>query len=89
VEELSKDMATHISKYESCLQRYATRSVPSTDPEDDNDTSMAAGSRDRALQIAALLGQLDPDVQRRAAEKQNGNNGDDEYDPWANINLRR
>ena len=81
-------MATHISKYESCLQRYATRSVPSTDPKDD-DTSMAAGSRDRALQIVALLGQLDPEVQRQAAEKQNGNNNDDEYDPWANINLRR
>jgi hypothetical protein len=101
VEELCKDMATHVSRYEACLHQYATRSIPTSAPGNDKQqksktkgkgsfppSSVTAGARDRALQIVALLGQLDPELQRQAAKENQGNNGE-EYDPWANINLRR
>jgi predicted amidophosphoribosyltransferase len=82
VEELSQDMATHISKYDACLEHYARRSIQSS-----------SSTRDRALQIVALLGRLDPEVQQEAAKKKKTNvlddGGEDEYDPWANIKIRR
>jgi hypothetical protein len=104
VDELSKDMATHVSTYEACLHQYAERSIPGAPPPSSGrgmgKTSKAksrkapptvtAGARDRALQIVALLGQLDPQVQRQAAEdRQNSSGDDEEYDPFAGINLRR
>mmetsp|Transcript_25398 Transcript_25398/g.69987 ORF Transcript_25398/g.69987 Transcript_25398/m.69987 type:complete len:338 (+) Transcript_25398:185-1198(+) len=78
VETLSRDMATHVSNYEACFEQYAGRSI---------EPSMASGTRDRALQIVALLGGLDPEVQTKALEE-DGNGGDD-YDPWANMQLYR
>ncbi len=94
VEALSKDMATHVSKYEACLYHYAQRSISTTSETTTNQstssgqTPVAAGARDRALQIVALLGQLDPEAERKAAMN-NKNGRDEEYDPWASINLRR
>jgi len=89
VETLSRDMATHVSNYEACFAQYAERSI---------EPSMASGTRDRALQIVALLGRLDPELQKKV-EQQSGNgggggggggdDGDDEYDPWANMQLYR
>ena len=78
VESLSRDMATHVSSYEACFEKYADRTI---------ETSMAAGTRDRALQIVALLGRLDPEIQKNEAS--NGDDGSDEYDPWANMQLYR
>lgn len=78
VEILSLDMATHVSNYDACFEQYADRSIEPT---------MASGTRDRALQIVALLGRLDPEVQTKAREEDGGN--DDGYDPWANMQLYR
>jgi len=80
VETLSRDMATHVSNYDACFNNYADRTI---------ETSMAAGTRDRALQIVALLGRLDPEVQKAARGGGQGNGDDDEYDPWANMQLYR
>lgn len=77
VEILSKDMATHVSNYEACFSKYADRTIEAT---------MSAGTRDRALQIVALLGRLDPEVQNKEAE---ASGDDDNYDPWANMQLYR
>jgi hypothetical protein len=81
VEELSKDMATHVSNYEECLNSYTERA---------NDEELSPAGRDRALQIVSLLGRLDREKQSEAAAAASSGDGDDdEYDPWANINLRR
>jgi hypothetical protein len=78
VETLSKDMATHVSNYDACFNKYADRSIEAT---------IAAGTRDRALQIVALLGRLDPDAQKDDSGGDGSDN--DEYDPWANMQLYR
>ena len=80
VETLSRDMATHVSNYDACFSNYADRTI---------ETTMAAGTRDRALQIVALLGRLDPEVQKAARGGDGTGNDDDEYDPWANMQLYR
>lgn len=75
IDELSKDMATHISSLDSCLIKYAERAVASV--------SKNPGARERALKIVQLLGREEP------KEKQNGKNDDDsEYiDPWATSKI--
>ena len=78
VESLSRDMATHVSSYEACFSKFADRTI---------ETSMAAGTRDRALQIVALLGRLDPEIQK--SEESDGDGSGDDYDPWANMQLYR
>jgi len=85
VETLSRDMATHVSSYEACFAKYADRTI---------ETTMAAGNRDRSLQIVALLGRLDPEVQANESAAGggdgDGDGGDDtDYDPWANMQLYR
>jgi hypothetical protein len=81
VEELSKDMATHVSRYAACYDTYVERTV--------HQVSKHPGARDRALQIVALLGKLDPsqEVEEAAATVNNddGSNHDDEIDPWAGL----
>jgi hypothetical protein len=74
VDRLEKDMATHISNLDACLERYAARSV-TTD-------SKSQGARQRALRIVSLLGRME---QSEAAHDQNDNekNG---YDPFAGFN---
>eukprot|EP00535_Pseudo-nitzschia_heimii_P007228 CAMPEP_0197177818 /NCGR_PEP_ID=MMETSP1423-20130617/3285_1 /TAXON_ID=476441 /ORGANISM="Pseudo-nitzschia heimii, Strain UNC1101" /LENGTH=381 /DNA_ID=CAMNT_0042627425 /DNA_START=51 /DNA_END=1196 /DNA_ORIENTATION=- len=78
IETLSRDMATHVSSYEACFAKYADRTIEAT---------IASGNRDRALQIVALLGRLDPEVQK--SEGSGGDGDDDDYDPWANMQLYR
>ena len=84
LKELSKDMATHYSTYDSCLEKYADRTTRRS-------INQNPGARDRSLQIVALLAQLDRGVEMDAAS--NGSNDDedtaenDEYDPWANIKM--
>ena len=86
VEELSKDMATHVSAYDACMENYAKRTVSTV--------SKNPGTRDRALQMVSLLGKLDRDYEMDAAAaiKRQGRNamddGDDEgdeCDPWAGF----
>jgi hypothetical protein len=79
VEELSKDMATHVSNFEDCLNSYTGRA---------NNEDLSPAARDRALQIMSLLGRLDKEKQAEASSSADGDD-DDAYDPWANINLRR
>lgn len=78
VEELSRDMATHVSSLDGCLDSYAQRSV---------DTTLCGDNRDRALQIVSLLGQLDRDPSSHE-EHGSDEDGDEDYDPWANIKMQ-
>lgn len=81
VEELSKDMVTHISRYDACLEQYALRTAS---------TNLNPGARDRALQLVSLLGKLDEELERHA--EHNGvasdNDDQDDYDPWANVKMQ-
>lgn len=85
VEELSKDMATHISQYDAVLDSYAQRTAS---------TNLNPGARDRALQMVSLLGKLDEelerDVQKKSDSSSASNNADDpdDYDPWANVKMQ-
>lgn len=81
VETLSKDMATHVSNLDTCLQKYAQRSV---------DTRLNPGARDRALQIVAWLGRMDRPVTTMMDKDVNSENNKDidDNDPWANIKMR-
>ena len=77
VEELSKDMATHVSRYNGCYEKYAERTV--------SHVSKHPGARDRALQIVSLLGKLDPSQEVEAATVTNKNDEAQENDPWAGM----
>lgn len=81
VEELSKDMATHISQYEACLESYARRVAS---------TNLNPGARDRAVQMVSLLGKLDEEMERAAKKGTSSSNVDDQddYDPWANVKMQ-
>mmetsp|Transcript_12495 Transcript_12495/g.29816 ORF Transcript_12495/g.29816 Transcript_12495/m.29816 type:complete len:314 (+) Transcript_12495:68-1009(+) len=87
VEELSKDMATHISQYNACLESYAMRTAS---------TNLNPGARDRALQMVSLLGKLDEEVERQARDDNSNSNSaasdadddQDDYDPWANVKMQ-
>ena len=76
VEELSKDMVTHVSRYDACLQSFPEGSAAST---------TNPGARDPALQIVSLLGQLPPPKPTTKEEEVTNNNDDYDYDPWANA----
>ena len=82
---LPSDMATHVSGLDSCMERFADRVVGAG--------AKNIGARERALKILSLLGQLNREEGKKAKQKkqegEKGNNesGDDEYDPWANVNL--
>jgi hypothetical protein len=76
VTTLEKDMASHVSSLDACLQKYAERSIS-------NDVAKSPGARQRALGIVSILGRLD-----RARDLQHDadtNDDDDEgpVDPWA------
>jgi hypothetical protein len=87
VQELSKDMATHVSNFEACMEKYAERAVSTV--------SKNPGARDRALQILSLLGKLDPDLEASAvvsAQQANihasadGEQDESDYDDmWAGM----
>jgi len=75
VTALNKDMASHTSSLDACLESYANRVVG---------TKGGAGSRERAIKICSLLGKID----REKDLVSNNNNDDDkeeDYDPWAGI----
>ena len=77
VSELSRDMATHVSSLDACLEQYMARTL----------NTKAPAARDRALNIVSHLGRLDREADLRAAKSGSGGdkNDQDDYDPWAGI----
>jgi hypothetical protein len=82
VQELHRDMATHVSSLDDCLACYATRSVSH---------ALSPGARQRAVAIVSHLGRIDRTADHAQAQKTiNARNSanqrnDDDYDPWAGI----
>jgi hypothetical protein len=76
IDEMSKDMATHISSLDSCLVKYAERAVASV--------SKNPGARERALKIVQLLGKEDP----KEKDGEDDDGSEPEYiDPWATSKI--
>jgi len=90
VQELSKDMATHISSLDGSIEKYAAKYVETV-------AAKYQGARDRAEQILGLLGRLDREADLAASKQRqqssssssvDGNSDDDGdagYDPWASF----
>mmetsp|Transcript_3188 Transcript_3188/g.4297 ORF Transcript_3188/g.4297 Transcript_3188/m.4297 type:complete len:301 (+) Transcript_3188:62-964(+) len=74
VDSMQKDMVTHVSSLDACLEKYADRIVKTKVP----------GARERALSIVSYLGRLNREADMKAAQKSSNDNKDD-YDPWAGI----
>lgn len=79
VTKLEKDMATHVSSLDACMERYAERSV-------DIDTK-SPGARQRALTIVSYLGRLDREQDLKASRDATGTDDgeEDDFDPWAGV----
>lgn len=77
VSKLTRDMATHISSLDVCLEQYATRAVDTV--------AKSPGAQQRALAILSHLGRIDREADLRASQKQDEENSDDDYDPWASV----
>lgn len=83
VTTLHRDMASHVSSLDKCLERYAARSVSTI--------SKSPGARQRALNIVSLLGQLNREKDWQASMEEKATrvlNDDDEYDPFAGSMIR-
>ena len=92
VDSLQRDMATHLSSLDTCLEQYAQRAIAA---------ARSGAARNRALSIVTFLGQIDrdADLQAAAASSRNhttGNSKEDNegkddgfggYNPWANVNI--
>lgn len=77
VQTLQKDMATHVSSFDSCMQKFAERSV-------DVDTK-SPGARQRALAIVSYLGRLNREEELKASKTPSHDSQDDDFDPWAGV----
>ena len=82
VDELCKDMATHVSSLDASINKYAERAVETV--------ARSPGARDRALQILAFLGKEDVATEDEDSATIISDDGNDEdsastYDPWANV----
>jgi hypothetical protein len=83
VRTLERDMATHVSSLDACMERYAARSVTTI--------ARSPGARQRALSIVSLLGQLNRENDLRASrDLKSARRSDDsgEYDPFAGSMIR-
>ncbi|GAX22161.1 hypothetical protein FisN_39Lh032 [Fistulifera solaris] len=83
VATLQKDMASHVSSLDACLEKYAGRSVAT-------DVAKSPGSRQRALEIVSRLGRLNREQDMKQASDRNdrysnGSQEDENYDPWAGM----
>ena len=76
VTELQKDMITHVSSLDDCLERYAMRSISTS--------SKSLGARQRAVDIVSKLGCINraADLERAQTVLEKGND-EDNYNPWA------
>lgn len=86
IQELSRDMATHIACLDGSLASYATRA------SDINGIVWNSGPliRDRTLQIVSLLSSFDRSEQGQTGDDNDlplneGDDSDETYDPWAAI----
>jgi hypothetical protein len=77
VDTLHKDMATHISSLDACMEKYAERSV-------DLQTK-SPGARQRALSIVSLLGRLNREQDLKASKNNDGDIEEDDFDPWSAV----
>ncbi|GKY93109.1 hypothetical protein MPSEU_000279100 [Mayamaea pseudoterrestris] len=77
VDRLERDMATHVSNVDACLERYAERSVTTS--------AKSSGARQRALKIVSLLGRLEQTKAQQQAETYGDETDSDDYDPWASF----
>jgi hypothetical protein len=80
VTQLTKDMVTHESSLDDCLERYAAKSISAS--------TKSPATRQRAMDIVSHLGRIDreADLQRSQRNKQLGESSDDqagERNPWA------
>jgi hypothetical protein len=83
VEKLCRDMATHVSSLDACIERYADRVV----------STKHLGARSVALQILSELGRLNREADLQASrqrQQMNGEKDDDDdengdYDPWSGM----
>jgi hypothetical protein len=83
VTTFERDMATHVSSLEACMERYAERSITTI--------AKSPGARQRALNIVSLLGQLNRESDLKASwDEKTARNRDDsgEYDPFAGSMIR-
>lgn len=81
VTTLQKDMASHVSSLDACLEKYAGRSIAT-------DVAKSPGSRHRALEIVSMLGRLnrEKDMKQARQRKQDDDDKEDkDYDPWASM----
>ena len=78
VQALCKDMATHTSSLDTCLEKYADRTL---------NAPLNSHKQAVALQILSKLGLLDRNAELQAAlrEEESEDDSDNEYDPWAGI----
>lgn len=77
VTELEKDMITHRSSLDDCLERYAMRSISTS--------NKSPGAQQRAVDIVSKLGCIDRAADLARAEKvlNKNRNDEDNYNPWA------
>jgi hypothetical protein len=79
MEELSRDMATHISSLNGALEKYAERASSV-----DSVVWKSPRTRDRTLQIVSLLGRLDQSDERQYDVGDNDTDSDNP-DPWSSM----
>lgn len=77
VQSLSKDMASHKCSLDACMESYANRAVSTS--------AKAVGSRDRAMAICSLLGQIDRATDLKSSDRSCEDEGEEDYDPWAGV----
>jgi hypothetical protein len=79
VTTMQKDMASHVSSLDACLEKYAERSISTS-------VAKSPGSRQRALEIVSLLGRLDRDQEMQHDQQRRAGDDDEEpTDPWAGF----
>lgn len=78
--QLSTDMHSHESDFDGAVSKYAERSTSKY-------VSKSPGARDRSLKILSLLSKIDIEEEqmRDTKTKEDGQEGDSDFDPWASV----
>jgi hypothetical protein len=80
VTQLTRDMVTHESSLDECLERYAAKSISAS--------TKSPATRQRAIDIVSYLGRIDRDAdlersQRRSQVEESSDDQAGERNPWA------